>query len=107
MSNQPPPPAEYARMYGTQREHAAKLLAAQAQFLHEFETRLLQDFRERLETPAAHINGVYGHPERQKARRAEANAEIAANASSSLTKREGQLDLRKRPLRRNPRNPQR
>jgi hypothetical protein len=71
MSNQPPTPAEYARMYGTQREHAAKLLTAEAQFLHEFETRLLQDFRERLETSAAHINGMYGHPERQKARRAE------------------------------------
>lgn len=78
MSNQPPTPDEYARMYGTQREHAAKLLAAQAQFLHEFETRLLTDFRERLETSAAHINGMYGHPEWQK-HRAEANAEIAAH----------------------------
>lgn len=34
MSNQPPTPDEYARMYGTQREHAARLLAAHAQILH-------------------------------------------------------------------------
>lgn len=73
MSNQPPAPDEYARMYGAQREHATKLLAAQAQILQEFETRLLQDFRERLETSAAHINGMYCHPDWQR-HRPEANA---------------------------------
>ncbi len=78
MAQRPPTPSEYAHMYWSQQQHAAKLLEAQRDYLREFEANLLAEFRRRLDAATEHLNGIYGNPEAIRHRR-EANDEIAAH----------------------------
>lgn len=78
MPQRPPTPAEYSRMYWAQQQQAVRLLHAQRDYLREFESKLLSEFKHRLDTAAAHINEIHGDPEAIR-RRQEADAEVAAH----------------------------